>query len=179
MYYNDEKCTRYVHWYIYWGDKHMEQENNKNTTEKKSHGCLVALLVLMVIGFLVFMGYRYIQSELIDNATNSTNRDGSGKWFSRSATPSDITVNYELDLSSFGMKGIVLPNKDIENLELTIIFFDKNDSALKTVVKYIGNVKEGVQVSFSISIAEIGLSAAWNAEYTRVTVTGGTVSYFQ
>ncbi len=158
----------------------MSQDNKNQTAEgKKSHGCLTALIVLIIFGVIVCFGYVYIQNQLNPNdSLNPTNQGSSNKLFSRSATTNDILIDYDLDIASFGMKVTVNPQSDINNLELTIKFLDSNEKVLSTKVKALGNVKKGVQVNFSISIGEMGWSVAWNTKYTLVTVTGGTVSYF-
>lgn len=112
------------------------------------------------------------------SADGETNTDGNTKLLSRSARASDITVNTELDMSSFGAKFVITPNNDIKNLSLKVRLLDSDKSVLYTTTKSLGNVTEGVQVSFTISIFELSLSIVWNTSYTSWQVAGGTVSYF-
>ena len=155
-----------------------------NTNEKKhSHGCLITLIVLLILGACIFGVVKYIQyqdsNQPVDGyGTTQGNTDGNNKLLSRSANNNDVTISDELDLASLGGKYTVMPKTDIKNLEITVNFLDKNKKLLKSHVESLGNVKEGVQASFSISLFDMGLSVAWNTEYQTVVVTGGTVSYF-
>ena len=152
------------------------------TPQKKSHGFLIFLVVVVILGACIFGIVKFVQYQQseYDNGqgTIQGNHDGDRRLFKRSATSNDISVDSDLDLTSFGGKYTVLPRTDIDGLELTINFLDNNRSVLQSVVKSLGNVKEGVQVSFSISLFDLGVSVAWNTKYESVVVTGGTVSYF-
>lgn len=96
------------------------------------------------------------------------------KLFRRDATLNDVTINSEMDLSSLGIKYCIIPQKDIEGLQITVKLYDDDKNYLSSITKTLGNVKEGIQVSFSISIFETGFSAS----YTSASVSGGSVSYF-
>ncbi len=87
-------------------------------------------------------------------------------------------MDSNLNLASFGGKYVILPQTDIEDLEITINYLDSDRKILDSVVKHLGDVKQGVQVSFSISLFDLGISVAWNTKYESYAVTGGTVSYF-
>lgn len=152
-------------------------------SEKKSHGLLIFLIVVIIIGACVFGVVKFIQYQksktVIDGVgTTQGNTDGNTHLLSRSANNNDIVVTSDLDLASFGGKYTVMPQTDINNLQVTVYFLDKNKNTLTSKVENLGNVKQGVQVSFSISLFDLGLSVAWNTEYTSTAVTGGTVSYF-
>lgn len=154
-----------------------------DTKEKKSHGLLVFIIVVIVLGLSIFgivklVQHTQAQQQIDGQGTTQGNTDGDTKLFSRSANNNDVKISDELDLASFGAKYSVLPQTDISNLEVTVNFLDENKKLLTSVVKPLGNVKEGVQVSFSISLLELGLSVAWNTKYESMAVTGGTVSYF-
>lgn len=157
----------------------MSDTNEK----KKSHGFLKVSIFLIILGFCIFGIAKFVQYQKANlqvdgQGTIQGNSDGNSKLFSRSANNNDIAVNNELDLSSFGGKYIIIPQTDINGLELTVNFLDSNKTILTSVVKSLGNVKEGVQISFSISLFDMGLSIAWNTKYESIVVTGGTVSYF-
>ena len=164
-----------------------QQNNNQSGEEKTANGFLRVLSVLIILGVIVFIGVKFVQCQAKTESTqqselpqtsNQQCSNGNNKLFSRSANNGDIIIDSDLDLSSFGMKCVVSPQRDITNLELTIEFLDSNENVLTTKVKSLGNVKKGAQVSFSISIVELGLSATWKTHYARVAVSGGTVSYF-
>ena len=150
---------------------------------KRSHGCLISLIVIIIVGACIFGIFKFIEynqskSDVDGNGTTQSNPDGNTHLFSRSANNGDVTINSDLDLASFGAKYTVMPNVDIDNLQITVNFLDKNRKILTSKVQSLGNVKKGVQASFSISLMDLGLKVAWNTEYESAAVTGGTVSYF-
>ena len=164
-----------------------QQDNNQFGENKKGNGFFKVLSVLIILGLLAFVGVKFAQYQFEDDSvqqagttkpSNQGNSNSSNKLFTRKANTNDVIVDYDMDLSNFGMKCVVYPQTDINNLELTIEFLDSNKKVLTTKVKTLGNVKKGVQASFSISIGELGLSVAWKTEYSRISVSGGSVSYF-
>ena len=106
------------------------------------------------------------------------NHDGDKHLFKRSANANDIVISSDLDLASLGGKYTINPKTDIDGLVVTINYLDSDKKILHSVVKSLGNVKEGVQINFSISLFDLGISVAWNTKYESIVVTGGTVSYF-
>lgn len=89
-----------------------------------------------------------------------------------------MLVACDLDLSSFGAKYTITPQTNINGLVITVSFLDSNRNILTSIKKSFGNVKESVQVSFSVYLFDLSLSVAWNTKYESWTITGGTVSYF-
>lgn len=164
-------------------------EENKN---KKSHGFLTFIIVILILGGTIFGIIKFISCINSDttstsHTTSSSYNSGSGsggsnnstpKPFSRSANNGDIIISSDLDLSAFGGKYIITPQTDINGLVISITYLDKNKKQLTQFTKNIGNVKKGVQVNFSISLFDLGLSVAWNTSYESIAVIGGTVSYF-
>lgn len=161
----------------------MGKEEEQAT--KKHSGAIIATIIIVLIVAAV-MTWGLIKSfDVSDKTTQNGSSSGSMNsssttvtLFKRDARNSDINLYCDLDMNSFGAKFTITPQVDIEELELEIRFLDKNEQLIKTITKYVGNVKEGVQVSFSISISEIGLINALKIEYGRASVSGGKVSYF-
>ena len=156
---------------------------SEKSGEKKSHGFLIFLIVILVIGACIFGVVKLIQyqqsKQTVDgNGTTQGNSDGNNHLFKRSANNRDISVDSDIDFSSFGIKYTILPQTDIDGLVVTINLLDSNKKIINSVVKSLGNVKQGVQINFSISLFDLGLSVAWNTKYESIAVTGGTVSYF-
>ena len=116
--------------------------------------------------------------SILKGLTYGINNSSEAKLLSRSANNSDVLLNGETDLSNLGAKYIVTPQHDIDGLKLKIKVCDSKGNALKTYDKYLGNVARGVSVTFSISIADLGLVNSLKASYMRCSVVGGTVSYF-
>ena len=151
----------------------MGKEEEQRTN--KQRGAVIATIIIVLIVAAV-MTWGLIKS--FDTPDGPIQDGTSVSLFKRDARNSDITLYCDLDMNSFGAKFTITPQVDIEELELEIRFLDKNEQLIKTITKYVGNVKEGVQVSFSISISEIGLINALKIEYGRASVSGGKVSYF-
>ena len=151
--------------------------------QKKSHGFLKFLIAFIIIGACIFGVVKFVQcqqaNQIVDGqGTIQGNTDGNSHLFKRSATLNDISYDYDIDFASLGEKIIIIPQTDIDGLQITINFLDSNKKILKSMSKSLGNVKKGVKISFSISLMDLGLSVAWNTQYNSIAVTGGTVSYF-
>ena len=156
----------------------MNEEEQKNLPEPevvraKGHTFLVLLILSVIIVVVVFS----IRGCALTEA-NPDNTDGKTSITRRSANIYDVSIDSELDLSSMGAKYTVNPKVDIDGLEITMTFLDKNKAILTTVAKTLGNVKEGIQINFTISLFDLGLTVAWNVAFESATVTGGTVSNF-
>lgn len=122
------------------------------------------------------MGFA-IRGYLLSEA-NPTNNDGNTSITRRSANINDVTVvNEDFDWSNIGAKIVFNPKVDIDGFELTFQFYDSGKKCLKTIVKKLGNVKKGVQISCSISIVEI-IDILFTVDSATYTVSGGTVSIF-
>lgn len=155
----------------------VTRENSVNV--KKSHPFLKGFVVFLIIGVLLFGAVKCVEYAMTENPlTSQGNSDGAHKLLSRSARNSDLQVDSKLDFSSLGVKYVIIPQTDIKGLEITISFLDSNKKVLTSIEKALGNVKEGVQISFSISLLDLSFSVALNTKYESWTVTGGTVSYF-
>lgn len=102
----------------------------------------------------------------------------SPQLFTREATNADIIVDGDLDLGNLGAKYILNPKVDIEGLTIKISLLDKNYNEIESFTKYIGNVKEGVQVKVSLSLTEMSLSTIFKVKYESIKVVDGRVSYF-
>ena len=169
------------------GDKPKKKYSNEESEDVvpvRKHGFLKFVVVMLIIVGILFIVVKCVQSRQSESnggsgsQTTQENHDGDKHLFRRSANINDISVDSELDLSSFGGKYVIIPQTDIDGLEITINYMDENRKVLHSVVKTLGNVKQGLQVNFSISLFDLGLSIAWNTKYESVVVTGGTVSYF-
>ena len=149
------------------------------TADKKSHGFLKFLIVLFIIGAIIFAFVKCSEyKSTVNSNTSQGNSDGTTHLLKRSARNSDISVESDLDLSSFGAKYTIMPETDIDDLEITVSFLDENKNVLTSFEKSPGDVKESVQVNFSISLFDMSLTVALKTKYETWTVTGGTVSYF-
>ncbi len=162
--------------------KSQPQENNatQNTTastpqERSGCGCFIAFVVMVLIVFAVVF---FIENEQ-DKSEDKSPSNVINQVTSRDATNRDINIDSKLNIGSLSLDIIILPDSNINDLEITIKYLDKNHNALKTDVKRIGNVKAGVQVTKSISLAEFPFSLILKVDSCQIGVSGGTVSYFQ
>ena len=161
----------------------IQQENKKSGL-----GCGSIILVFIIIMALFFVGVIIVpacsESCSEDNSKNSNNSNKNQNYdepqlFTRDARNSDIEIQYETNLSALAIDIVIMPNVDIEKLELKIQHYDKNGNMLLTQYKEIGNVKEGVQVKTQIKLTDFSLTDFFKVETTSITVNDGTVSYFQ
>ena len=151
----------------------------ENTNEQKPRSTLKIVIAIILVLITIFVVVKIIEYQhSISSTTNQGNSDGNTKLFSRSANNGDIFVDGEIDWSNLGVKYIITPQVDINNLRVTICLLDDNKTILTTIEKTLGNVEEGVQVSVSISLLELSLSNIWNTKYESISVSGGTGSYF-
>lgn len=157
----------------------MEPQCHETPPHKKK-SCLVSFLI-----FFLILGSIFLIVRLIVNNTNN-NRGNEGTSYnsssptltSRKATTNDIHIESD-DSNLVSIELLLTPKKDIDDLEITVEYYDKNKTLLKTKVVYYGDVKEGATYSKSISISNFSLSEFFKLSYARYLVTGGTVSYFQ
>lgn len=112
------------------------------------------------------------------NFSNSDNTDGNTKLLSRSANNNDIYIDISQEFS-LSINYVLKPNVDIDGLEITFTYYDKNQAVLTTKVKSVGNVKKGVEYTVSVSLTEFSLIQLLKFKTVSTNVTGGTVSYFQ
>ncbi len=96
---------------------------------------------------------------------------------SRDAKNSDI----DFDLSnefSLNIEYKITPIVDINNLEITFKYYDKNNNLLTTKIKNVGNVEKDIEYSITVSLTEFSFLDVFKLHSVSARVTGGTVSYF-
>ncbi len=131
----------------------------------KKSTTLKNLFVLVILTFSLF-------SIFFVTGCNSENT-----ILTRDATNNDI----DFDLSnefSLNIEYAITPRVDINNLEITFKYYDKNNNLLTTKIKNIGNVKEDIVYSVTVSLTEFSFLDIFKLHSVSASVTGGTVSYF-
>ncbi len=131
----------------------------------KKSTTLKNLFVLVILTFSLF-------SIFFVTGCNSENT-----ILTRDATNNDI----DFDLSnefSLNIEYAITPRVDINNLEITFKYYDKNNNLLTTKIKNIGNVKEDIEYSVTVSLTEFSFLDIFKLHSVSARVTGGTVSYF-
>ena len=96
---------------------------------------------------------------------------------SRDAKNSDIDFNLSNEFS-LNIEYKITPRVDINNLEITFKYYDKNNNLLTTKIKNVGNVEEGIEYSITVSLTEFSFLDVFKLHSVSARVTGGTVSYF-
>lgn len=146
------------------------QENNKSFPA----GCMIVVLLtaIFMLGIILFGAVMCL------NSAYSPESSGTVNLMNRPANNGDIIVAEDADLSNLGVKFTIHPQRDIDNLQVTVSLLDKDKKLLTTKVANLGNVKKGVQVTCSVSFIELDWTVIKNISYESVNVTGGTVSVF-
>lgn len=147
-------------------------------TEKNlSRGLIKAFVVVIIIGAIIFGIVKAV------NCANSPNNpDGNFSFKSRSARNTDISVtcnDFSIEeILSLSMVFTVVPNQDIEDLEITIYFCDSSETELTSKTQRIGNLNKNQTCDASFSLTEFTLTQLYKIKAWRYEVTGGTVNYF-
>ena len=151
--------------------KYCGRTIEKNLVPPKRKSCFTQFLIFcLVVALIIFCFVKCTD-------TAGSNNDGEKELLSRSARNSDIVVVSSEELS-FSDTYKIVPDCDIDNLQLTFSWKDENKNVLATKVKSVGNVKEGIEYTVSFSLSEFSLSDIAKIKYYSCTVIGGTVSYF-
>lgn len=153
---------------------------NAPAPKKKSHGCLIAFIIIVVI--LAAILIPIIVSNVSSGTGNSSHTGNSSNHTPsithRDARNSDITVQSSGDLT-INPKFTFIPSSDISGLRLCITLADKNKNTLSSETKYIGDVQKGQQYTISASVADLSFFDYLKISYLSVEVVGGTVSYLK
>lgn len=143
-------------------------QQNKDEDSKKSHNIFISLIVCILVIAVV--------SWVIQLSTNKDNSD-TPTLITRKATINDITINSnENNIISIEMT--ITPKYDIDDLEITVNYYNSSNVLLKTITKNIGNVKKDGKYTEQVYITDFSLSQILELSYCKYKVTGGTVSYF-
>lgn len=147
----------------------MEEQYEREKMGGCGGSCLAAILVvcLFIVGILWFF-----------QASVNTDNTDIPSLLSRKASMQDIYIDCHLD-SLAAVALTVKPEHDIENLEITIYFYDKNRQPLTSITKHFGDVKENGRYEEYLYITDFPISQIFKIEYIESAVTGGTVSYFR
>lgn len=148
---------------------------DKGPTGKKIFFTLL-ITIIIVLSIVLFV-------QCVNASANDPNHDGSignnntPTLLHRNARESDISIQTSDELS-LRINFTLVPKVDIEGLELTFSFKNKNGEIIANIVKYIGNVSEDQQYNVSISLTEFSLTQIFTIREYRYSVSGGSVSYF-
>ena len=116
--------------------------------------------------------------DYIKDSKYEDSNDDTPQLFTRDARINDVTITTETNYNNLGIDIIILPNVDIEGLEIKLIHYDKNGKELLTQYKTIGNVKEGLQVKTQVQLLDFSITDMFKVNNTKIEIIEGTVSYF-
>lgn len=121
-----------------------------STPDRIGTGCLISIIIVV----LVFTVIAVIASFFIKFDANKN----------------DIVITPS-DISSTGVIFTVIPQSDIDDLEITISFLDKNNKTINRITRELGDVKRKEQYKIIIPSIEL-LNQSWNANNINVEVSG-------
>ena len=165
------------------------QENQSGSGCSKTAITFAILMLVIVISLIV----TFFPNTNSKNSSSHNNKNTGGSTtsdttdttqnyvpslFTRKANWNDMVIDFEWNWSSLSTDMIITPNTDIDDLSIQLSFYDKNENLLCTTSKYIGNVKEGVQITKKISLSEFA-KYIFSIDHTTPTITSGSVSYFK
>ena len=154
-------------------DIHSAPTQPANTTvvykEKKKRGCLVPCLIFLLIIAAIFLICVKCFNEL------NTNNNSNANILERKATISDITITDEYDFPA-SIELTIMPKYDIDDLVITIEYYDSNNNLLKKQTKSIGDVNAGVPKTSSIELTDFTVTQAFKIKTCKYYVSAGTIS---
>lgn len=143
-------------------------------------------LLLVAVGAIV--GYYYALDKVKDTNTSSTNTNSGGAYismspnkntqFTRTASSSDFeNVQMVFTNGSNSVAISLTPTSDISGLTLKITIYDKEDKAIESFSRAMGDVIKNQTISFTVTMSDNGTTAGRGIYKTEIYVTGGKISY--
>ena len=146
--------------------------NTNNNDDKENKGCGIFVLITI----LVIIAIAVICTIIASNQNKNDNDENVFEQIiTRDANNGDIEIDSKMNLNNLGVDIIIHPNCDIENLSIKIIQYDDDGKIVKTITKNLGNVKEGVELSTSLSLTDFSITEIWSLGATEIKVVGGKV----
>lgn len=142
-------------------------------TQHKSHGCLIAILTLVVICAVIFITlYFTVINPISKNNSNAPDISGSGQYYDDETNgdynifKSAPQISGEQRIDGVDISVYCTDNYDLVEVKITI--YDENDTVLDTQTLQGRNFSKGntYKLAYRPSI-----STMWNADYYKVTVT--------
>lgn len=133
----------------------------------------VVIVIIAIVAAMIKNNNEY--NEKHNYSSSKTNTQGG--ILSRKATTNDIEYSSSIDISNLSTIVYITPKCDIDDLELKISFYDKNENLLKTITKTIGDVEKGTEVKKTIPLSDF--PNIFKIEYSIITISDGEVPYIQ
>lgn len=157
------------------------QENEvKNKNNKNGGKFIIGIIIcfLITLAIITIIDINKNPEDYIKDSKYEDSNDDTPQLFTRDARINDVTITTETNYNNLGIDIIILPNVDIEGLEIKLIHYDKNGKELLTQYKTIGNVKEGLQVKTQVQLLDFSITDMFKVNNTKIEIIEGTVSYF-
>lgn len=147
--------------------------SNNKTSKILLKIILFVVIPILIVGGTIFIA-KYVINKKVDGGINT---DGNPLLLNRAATLNDFTLTQDVEATIINLKEsyILVPNIDIDNLEITFKYYDKSKNLISTKTKSVGKITKSSEYTISI---EHSLTDLLKIDYVKYYVTGGTVSYF-
>lgn len=145
----------------------QEQENNKNELPSNKSSIGIKILVIVSIIFILFVIFMFL---------NKSNEHGNGITL-RDANEKDIILNQSIEATIASLQDAyeITPLHDINDLEITFIFYDSSKKVLSRIIKNLGDVWKNRTYYITI---EHSLSDIFKIKKYSYKVTNGTIPLF-
>lgn len=146
--------------------------------EPRGIGCFVTIIILIFCIIVVIFIPHLAGANCVSCLGESCAEGGGGTsgFLERPIRNGDLTIDSEYD-SLISVNIVVVAHANIKNLSLKLTFYDKNNSVIKTMTKYIGNIESGDRKDATVSLTDFNISEAFKINSVRVEVENGVVSY--
>lgn len=138
------------------------RNESMSQNEIKSFGIklLIVFLIIIVVGFVLALGIKWFINH--NGPRKASLNDIDGYW----------TDNITSQTFTF------IPRAKINELEFLFTVYDKNGDVIQKINKSIGNVKEGIQYTVTISMTDLYFESLWEGCRIHVEIYNGTIPMF-
>ena len=98
--------------------------------------------------------------------------------WNREATNNDIKIDAEINIANLGVELEMESLKNIRDLEIELLHYNKQGNLIKSQIIELGDVKKGQHINKTISVTQFSLSDLWEIKWTKVVVSAGSVWLF-
>lgn len=131
-----------------------EIDNKQIPKHSTSQGCFIAIATIIIVVVLTVLCLHFL--------------------IKRNATNADVIIN-KGETNLFSYSYTFIPQKDIDELQFEISFYDNNRKLISNITKSIGDVEKGKQYSVTINLTELSLSQVFS-DYVSVRVSKGKIA---
>ncbi|MBO5313167.1 MAG: zinc ribbon domain-containing protein [Clostridia bacterium] len=156
-------------------DEANEEENKKDNGKIGDIGCGTFIIGTIIIILILFAICTGISKNDNKSDTKKSENNITQQITYRDARNGDIEVEFKTNLNNLGVDITIHPNCDINGLVVKIKQYDKDGNIIEIFDKHLGNVKEGIEVTTSISLTDFNIVDMFKLGQTELTVYDGKV----